>query len=88
MKEIENSQLYYNLAEDNLLKVDFEGVEIDSKLLNAKNKSIAILVDHEFLPTPLTVVSLDLYVADDVVGMYQIYIDEENIIVDDMLNLY
>ncbi|MFP9099142.1 hypothetical protein ACLI09_08820 [Flavobacterium sp. RHBU_24] len=76
------------MAYDNLNEVDFDGVEINKEVLAAIEKSVSILADHKFLPVRLTVVCLDLYIDGSIVGEYQIYIDEGNLVIDDVLEIY
>ena len=88
MKEIKSSQLYYAMAYDSLNEVDFDGIEVDKDALAAVEKSVSILTDHKFLQVPLTVVRLDLYIDGSIVGKYQIYLDEDNLVIDDVLEIY
>jgi hypothetical protein len=87
MKNLKNSQVYYEMAHDSLKNVNFDEIGLDKKVLIAKHKSIAILVDHIFLPVPLTVVSLDLCIDNMRVAKYYVYIDEKNKVIDDVLEI-
>ena len=80
---IEKEELY-NVAEEYFYKIDsneYENVKFDKII----SKSIAILIDHDFIPTPCIQIKLELYKGLKVVGSYFLYLDENKEFVDEFL---
>ncbi|OUL59836.1 hypothetical protein [Flavobacterium sp. AJR] len=75
---------FYNLAIKYYYNIDKEYLDNISKIVN---KSISILVDHEFIPTPCIEIRLELHHQDDDVNVssYYLYINEENEFIDEFL---
>lgn len=75
---------FYNLAIKYYYNIDKEFLEDISKIVP---KSISILVDHEFIPTPCIEIRLQLHHQDDDVNVssYYLYINEEKEFIDEFL---
>lgn len=79
---LKNKEHYYALAHSHYNSSDKSDFIITPSL--AKNKSISLLLDHEFIFTPAIQIQLSLFIENGLlsIGMYTLYIDqsEENII--------
>ena len=77
---------YYNLANDYFNKLDSDELEIND-LSIIFPKSISILIDHDFIPTPCIEIRLDLYQQEQQLSncKYILYVDEKKDFVDEFL---
>ena len=78
---IENKEEFYSLAIEYYNKIDEEYREECS----ISRKSIAILVDHEFIVTPCIEIKLELrsVVKQNKIGNYFLYVNQEKEFVDE-----
>lgn len=74
---------YYKLTNEYLNKIDCNDLEIDFD--NISPKSIAILIDHDFIPTPCIQIKLELHKDQKMIGSYFLYIDENKEFIDEFL---
>jgi hypothetical protein len=80
---IENKEMLYNLAIGYYNNIEKECKEQELIIL----KSISIIIDHEFIPTPCIEIKLDLYSQDkqNKTGNYYLYLDMEKQFIDEFL---
>lgn len=74
---------YYKLANDYLANIDSN--ELDISFDETISKSISILIDHDFIPTPCIEIKLELQNNQIKVGNYFLYIDENKQFLDEFL---
>ncbi|WP_146194559.1 hypothetical protein [Flavobacterium crocinum] len=72
---------YYELAQEYLKKIDF----IEVNIVEIIPKSISILIDHDFIPTPCIEIKLELYENQIKSGNYFLYLNENKEFVDEFL---
>ena len=72
---IQDKDLYYNLANNYLKKID--SIELDINFDKIIPKSISILVDHDYIPTPCLEIKLELFKDKKKTGNYFMYVDEK-----------
>lgn len=80
---IQDKDLYYNLANNYLKKID--SIELDIDFDKIIPKSISILVDHDFIPTPCIEIKLELFKDQKKTGNYFLYVDEKKEFIDEFL---
>ncbi|MCC9061947.1 hypothetical protein [Flavobacterium piscisymbiosum] len=80
---IQDKDLYYNLANNYLKKID--SIELDIDFDKIISKSISILVDHDFIPTPCIEIKLELFKDQKKTGNYFLYVDEKKEFIDEFL---
>jgi len=80
---IQDKDLYYNLANNYLKKID--SIELDIDFDKIISKSISILIDHDFIPTPCIEIKLELLKDQKKTGNYFLYIDEDKEFIDEFL---
>ncbi|MBS7256412.1 hypothetical protein [Flavobacterium branchiicola] len=83
-KTVQNKKELYNLAIWYYEKIDpqeYEALNFDSVV----SKSISILIDHDFIPTPCIEIKLELQNDQIKVGNYLLYIDENKQFLDEFL---
>ncbi|MFB9077560.1 hypothetical protein ACFFLS_01375 [Flavobacterium procerum] len=83
-KTIHNTKELYSLALkyfQNMDPAQYHDVEFDSIL----PKSISILIDHDFIPTPCIEIKLELYKNQIKSGNYFLYLNENKEFVDEFL---
>ena len=78
-----NKNDYYKLANDYLANIDSN--ELDISFDEIILKSISILIDHDFIPTPCIEIRLGLQNNQIKVGNYLLYIDENKQFVDEFI---
>lgn len=81
---IQNKNEYYDIASKNFQNInpgEYENVNFDKVVL----KSIAILIDHDFIPTPCIQIRLELCREQKNIGSYFLYVDENKEFVDEFL---
>ncbi|EJL59511.1 hypothetical protein [Flavobacterium sp. CF136] len=80
---VENKEEFYNLAIQYYNNIEDEFKEADSII----PKSISIVVDHEFIPTPCIKIKLELYSQDQQkkTGNYYLYLDMAKHFIDEFL---
>lgn len=74
---------YYNLAIEYFNNIEQEHKE----LVLIIPKSISVVIDHEFIPTPCVEIKLGLFQDENEVGSYILYVDEQKQIIDEFLIL-
>lgn len=82
--KVESKNDYYNLASeyfDNLNPQEYENIKID----NILPKSISVLIDHEFIPTPCIKIKMSLFQDQKEVGAYYLYVSKNKEFVDEFL---
>lgn len=81
---LDKKEEFYNLAIKYYYNIDKEYLDNISKIVT---KSISILVDHEFIPTPCIQIRLELHHQDEGmdVSSYYLYVNEENEFIDEFL---
>lgn len=80
---IQDKDLYYNLANNYLKKID--SIELDIDFDKIISKSISILIDHDFIPTPCIEIKLELFKDQKKTGNYFLYVDEKKEFIDEFL---
>jgi hypothetical protein len=80
---IQDKDLYYNLANNYLKKIDF--IELDINFDEIISKSISILIDHDFIPSPCIEIKLELLKDQKKTCNYLLYIDEDKEFIDEFL---
>jgi len=80
---IQDKDLYYNLANNYLKKID--SIELDIDFDEIISKSISILIDHDFIPTPCIEIKLELFKDQKKTGNYFLYVDEKKEFIDEFL---
>jgi len=80
---IQDKDLYYNLANNYLKKID--SIELDINFDKIIPKSISILVDHDYIPTPCLEIKLELFKDQKKTGNYFLYVDEKKEFIDEFL---
>ncbi|WP_347065398.1 hypothetical protein [Flavobacterium sp. WV_118_3] len=73
---LDNKEEYYQLAIEYYYNIDEEHLKNIDKIVF---KSIVILIDHEFVPTPCIEIKIELYHQNesDRISSYCLYIDKE-----------
>ena len=61
--------------------------EIDKERIMLQPNYISNRINHKFLPSPLIEVYYDLIKDDTIIGYYKIYLDLNNIIIEEILFL-
>jgi hypothetical protein len=82
----ENKEEYYNLAIKSYCNINTE--EYMNKMISSiVPKSIAILIDHLFIPTPCLEIKIEIYHIEEQKGVssYLLYIDEKKEFIDEFL---
>lgn len=82
-----NKEDYYNLANDYFNQLDPDELEIND-LSVIFPKSIAVLIDHDFIPTPCIEIKLNILQNQKEVGDYFLYMNEEKEFIDEFLVVY
>jgi hypothetical protein len=77
---LENKERLYLLAVKYYYKIDEDFLNNTDKVIN---KSISILIDHEFIPTPCIEISLEIYHKDNHSSNYFVYFDEKKEFIDE-----
>lgn len=77
---LENKERFYLLALEYYYKIDEDYVNNTEKV---DNKSISILMDHEFIPTPCIEIRLEIYHKDNNSSYYFVYFDEKKEFIDE-----
>ncbi|KAF2080195.1 hypothetical protein [Flavobacterium sharifuzzamanii] len=72
---------YYELAQEYLKKIDF----VDLNILEIIPKSISIVIDHDFIPTPCIEIKLELSKGEKKTANYFLYLNENKEFVDEFL---
>ncbi|KRB53861.1 hypothetical protein [Flavobacterium sp. Root186] len=81
---VENKNEYYSLANEYFNNVNIE--EYENEKVNAiVSKSISILIDHDFIPTPCVQIRLNLLQDQKEVGSYFLYINKDKEFIDEFL---
>lgn len=80
---IQDKNGYYELAQEYLKKID--SIELDINFDTIISKSISILLDHDFIPTPCIEIKLELYTNQIKTDSYFLYVDEEKKFIDEFL---
>jgi len=80
---IQDKDLYYNLVNNYLKKID--SIELDINFDKIIPKSISILVDHDYIPTPCLEIKLELFKDQKKTGNYFLYVDEKKEFIDEFL---
>lgn len=75
---------YYNLAMEYFYKISIQEYQRD-EFNTIIPKSISILVDHNFIPTPCIEVKLVFLQDQKEIGAYFLYIDEKKEFIDEFL---
>ncbi len=78
-----NKNDYYKLANDYLANIDSN--ELNTSFDEIISKSISILIDNDFIPTPCIEIKLELQNNQIKVGNYFLYIDENKEFLDEFL---
>lgn len=81
---VENKNEYYDLASQYFNNIDpeeYENVKVDDIV----PKSISILIDHDFIPTPCIEIKLELYKNQIKKANYFLYVDEKKEFIDEFL---
>ncbi|WP_281634015.1 hypothetical protein [Flavobacterium luteolum] len=79
-----NKNEYYQLAMQyfqNLNREEYGNIDYDDII----SKSISILIDHCFIPTPCIEIKLELSKAEKKIGNYFLYVDENKKFIDEFL---
>lgn len=81
---LDKKEEFYNLAIKYYYNIDKEYLDNISKIVP---KSISILVDHEFIPTPCIQIRLELHHQDECIDVssYYLYVNEEKEFIDEFL---
>jgi hypothetical protein len=82
---LEEKEEYYNLAIKNYYNINTE--EFNNVIRSIVPKSISVLIDHPFIPTPCLEIKIELHHKEtqNEVGYYFIYIDENKELIDEFL---
>ncbi|OXA82462.1 hypothetical protein SAMN05444397_107227 [Flavobacterium aquidurense] len=81
---IDNKVKYYQLAEHYFQNIDLdehERINFDEII----QKSISILLDHDFIPTPCIEIKLELLKDQKKIGNYFLYVNEKKEFIDEFL---
>lgn len=80
---IENKEEFYNLAREYYNNINKEHLHECSIV----QKSISIMIDHEFVPTPCVEIKLELKNESNqkFIGHYFLYVDEAKDFIDEFL---
>jgi hypothetical protein len=83
-KVLDKKEEFYHLAIKYYYNIDEEYLDDISKIVP---KSISILIDHEFIPTPCVEIKIQLYHLDESIGVtsYYLYVTEEKEFIDEFL---
>ncbi|WDF63061.1 hypothetical protein [Flavobacterium sp. KACC 22763] len=81
LKVIQCKNEYYELAQEYLKKMDI----LDFNINEIISKSISILVDHDFIPTPCIEIKLDLFENQKKTANYFLYLNENKEFIDEFL---
>lgn len=81
---INHKEEYYRLATEYYNNIE---AEHRTDIAKITPKSIAILIDHEFIPTPCIEIRMELFQrkSNKGIGFYSLYIDQEPKFVDEFL---
>jgi len=80
---IHNKKEFYNLALKYFHHINAE--EYDIKFHVVSPKSISILLDHDFIPTPCIEIKLELLKDQKKEGNYFLYVNEKKEFIDEFL---
>ena len=80
-RTIHNKKEFYNLA----LEYFYHAEEYDIKFNVISPKSISILLDHDFIPTPCIEIKLELLKDQKKEGNYFLYVNEKKEFIDEFL---
>ena len=78
---IESKEEFYNLAIGYYNNIDKEYLQECLVI----PKSISILIDHDFIPTPCIEIKLELLKDQKRTGIYFLYVDENKEFIDEFL---
>ena len=78
---LKNKDEYYIIAGEYLKKIDFTDINFDKII----PKSISILIDHDFIPTPCIEIKLELFKDQKKTGNYFLSVDEKKEFIDEFL---
>ncbi|KAF2516357.1 hypothetical protein EYY60_01215 [Flavobacterium zhairuonense] len=81
LKVIQCKNEYYELAQEYLKKMDI----LDFNTNEIISKSISILVDHDFIPTPCIEIKLELLENQKKTANYFLYLNENKEFIDEFL---
>lgn len=81
---IQNKEAYYNLASEYFNNINPEEYEND-KFDNIVPKSIAVLIDHDFIPTPCIKIKMNLFKDEKEIGAYYLYVNNDKEFIDEFL---
>lgn len=81
LKVIQCKNEYYELAQEYLKKMDI----LDFNTNEIISKSISILVDHDFIPTPCIEIKLELLENQKKTTNYFLYLNENKEFIDEFL---
>jgi len=65
---------YYKMALEYYENIDFSELEYTKDSLVVSSRSVHIANQHEFLPSPLRVINLDLKKDNAIMGYYRLYL--------------
>jgi len=74
---------YYQLAIDCFQNIDPKVYE--NSMFEIVSKSISILIDHDFIPTPCVEIKLELLKDQKKTGNYFLYVDKNKEFIDELL---
>ncbi|KIO52174.1 hypothetical protein [Flavobacterium hibernum] len=83
-KTIDSKNELYNFALEYFYNINPEQYE-DIQFDNVVSKSISILLDHDFIPTPCIEIKLNILQNQKKVRDYFLYINEEKEVIDEFL---
>ena len=79
-----NKDEYYNLVMEYFNKISIDDYE-NENFNTIVQKSISILIDHDFIPTPCIEIKLNILQNQKKVRDYFLYINEEKEVIDEFL---
>jgi hypothetical protein len=81
---LDNKEDFYNLAIEFYYNIDEEYQDSIAKIVP---KSISILIDHEFIPTPCIEIRIELYHEEKTFknSSYFLYVNQEKEFIDEFL---
>ncbi|AOC95128.1 MULTISPECIES: hypothetical protein [Flavobacterium] len=80
----DNEKEFYNLAAEyfyNISADEYETIQFDRIV----SKSISILLDHDFIPTPYVEIRLELCKDEKKIANYFLYVNEDKEFIDEFL---
>jgi hypothetical protein len=80
---LEQKDEFYNIAKLYLSKIE----EVDFEIDTVVNKSISILLNHEFIVTPCIEIKIKIYCKDDEIYLYCLYLSYNKEFIDEFLIL-